>query len=99
MVGGDAVLWSGCSVHLWKEGPSNCPAWHSEELLGIVQLILENINQYLWGFGMENIQECEGAQLFGDGTGVWEGPAPPSKAFIEHFSRAQSKSGSSTNSK
>lgn len=35
----------------------------------------------------------------GDGTGVWEGPAPPSEAFIEHFSRAQSKSGSGTNSK
>lgn len=35
----------------------------------------------------------------GDGTGVWEGPAPPSKAFIEHFSRAQSKSDSGTNSK
>lgn len=93
------MLYSGLAALGILEGPSNCPAWHSEELLGIVQLILENINQYLWGFGMENIQECEGAQLFGDGTGVWEGPAPPSKAFIEHFSRAQSKSSSSTNSK
>lgn len=38
-------------------------------------------------------------ERLGDGPGVWEGPAPPSKAFREHFSRAQSNSDSGTNSK
>lgn len=61
------MLYSGLAAVCILEGPSNCPAWDSEELLGIVWLILENIDQYLWGFGMESIQEREGAQLFGEG--------------------------------
>lgn len=54
----------------------------------------------VWGWKtFRSVRVLSFLERVGDGTGVWEGPAPPSKAFIEHFSRAQSNSDSSTNSK
>lgn len=60
------------------ESPSSCPAWHFAELLGIVWLILENALGF-WDGKRSGVWMLSFLERVGDSTGVWEGPAPPSK--------------------
>lgn len=96
-VGGDGVLWSGCSGHLG--GSFQLP---SLALWRAVGNCLVDLGEYFGVLGwktLRSVRVLSFLERVGDGTGVWEGPAPPSKAFIEHFSRAQSNSDGGTNSK
>lgn len=44
------MLYSGLAALCILEGPSNCPAWDSEELLGIVWLIIGEYRPISLGF-------------------------------------------------